>query len=177
MEPSSGILHQLDISKNKAVYHNAKLLLRIYASAVWNTRDAVDELLCSYSETYQSSDIAALECLVTMYDGNSVKQLENKLRCVAQNKIIIDIVERNMLHVREYPFHGKLYYNILNKSYFVKYPYTESEIMDSLNLSRSTYYRRRKDAITTFGVSMWGYMLPNVLREIKSAGETFLRQN
>ena len=155
MEQSSGIkliLHQMDISNNKAVYHNAKLLLKIYASAVWNTRDAVDELLCSHSETYQSSDIAALECLVTMYDDNSVKQLENKLRCVAQNKIIIDIVERNMLHLREYPFHGELYYTILNKSFFVKYPYTESEILESLNLSRSTYYRHRKDAVTTFGV-------------------------
>lgn len=169
------LARELDINQNTATYHNAKLLLRIYSSAVWNTKASVDELLCSHSETYESCDISALECLVSMYESNCVKQLESKLRCVAQNKIIIDIVERNMLHVREYPFHGDLYYTILNKNYFVKYPYTESEILESLNMSRSTYYRRRKDAITTFGISMWGYMLPNVLREISSTGETLLR--
>ncbi len=171
------LVRELDISQNTVAYHNAKLLLKIYSCAVWNTRDTVDELVCAYSEAYESGDIAALECLVSMYENNSVKQLEGKLRCVAQNKIIIDIIEKNLLHVREYPFHGELYYTILNKNYFLKYPYTESEMIESLNLSRSTYYRRRKDAITTFGVSMWGYILPNVLREIKSTDETFLRQS
>lgn len=168
---------ELGTDQNKAAYHNTKLLLSIYSSAVWNTRDTVDELLNSYSEAYDGGDIAALECLVSMYEGNSVRQLESRLRCVVQNKIMIDIVEKNMLHVREYPYHGELYYNILNKNYFVRHPYTETEILEALCLSRSTYYRRRKDAITTFGISMWGYMLPQVLRKMKSYRETFLRQN
>lgn len=171
------LARELDISQNTAAYHNAKLLLRIYSCAVWNTRDAVDELLCAYSETYEIGDIAALECLVSMYESNSVKQLESKLRCVAQNKIIMDIVEKSMMRVQSYPMRGELYYSILSKNYFVGYPYTESEIMESLNLSRSTYFRRRKEAITVFGMSMWGYILPNVLIELKKTGDTFLRQN
>jgi hypothetical protein len=111
-----------------------------------------------------------------MYENNSVKQLESKLRCVAQNKIILDIIEKNMLRVQSYPMRGELYYSILNKNFFVGYPYTEFEIMESLNLSRSTYYRRRKEAITVFGMSMWGYILPNVLIELKKNNDTFLRQ-
>jgi len=168
---------KINAGEKENIYHNAILLLRVYSSAVWNTKAAVDELLYVHSETYENGDIAALECLVSMYEGNSVRQLESRLRCVAQNKIMIDIVEKNMLHVREYPYNGELYYTILNKNYFVRYPYTESEIIESLNLSRSTYYRRRKEAITTFGVSMWGYMLPNIVRKIKVNCETFLRQD
>jgi len=168
---------KINSGEKESVYHNAVLLLRIYSSAVWNTKAAVDELLYAHSETYMSGDIEALECIVSMYESNSVRQLESKLRCVAQNKIMIDIVEKNMLHVREYPCYGELYYNILNQNFFVKYPYTESEILESLNISRSTYYRRRKEAITTFGVSMWGYILPCVLNEIKQRRETFLRQS
>jgi len=171
------LARELDISQNTAAYHNAKLLLRIYSCAVWNTRDAMDELLCSYSEAYDSGDIAALECLVSMYESKSVEQLESKLRCVAQNKIIMDIVEKSMIRLQSYPMRGELYYSILSKNYFTGYPYTESEIMESLNLSRSTYYRRRKEAITVFGMSMWGYILPNVLIQLKKAGETFLGQN
>jgi len=169
------LARELDISQNTAAYHNAKLLLKIYSCAVWNTRDAVDELIYAYSEAYESGDIAALESLVSMYENNSVKQLEGKLRCVAQNKIIMDIVEKSMMRVQLYPMQGELYYTILSKNYFTGYPYTESEILESLNISRSTYYRRRKEAITVFGMSMWGYIIPSVLIQLKSTSETFLR--
>ena len=169
------LARELDISQNTAAYHNAKLLLKIYSCAVWNTRDAVDELVCVYSEAYENGDIAALECLVSMYENNSVKQLEGKLCCVAQNKIIMDIVEKSMMRVQSYPMQGELYYTILSKNYFTGYPYTESEILESLNISRSTYYRRRKEAITVFGMSMWGYIIPGVLIQLKNTSETFLR--
>lgn len=169
---------QINFNDSANVYHNAKLLLKIYSSAVWNTRDTIDELLCSCSEAYQTNDIAGLESLVSMYENKDVQVLEGRLRSVAQNKIIIDIVEKSMVHVKEYPAHGELYYDILSKNFFVKFPYTESEILESLNISRSTYYRRRKEAITTFGVSLWGYILPNILRALTNTrNETFLRQN
>ena len=167
------LARELDISQNTAAYHNAKLLLKIYSCAVWNTRDSVDELVYAYSEAYENGDIAALECLVSMYENNSVKQLEGKLRCVAQNKIIMDIVEKSMMRVQSYPMQGELYYTILSKNYFTRYPYTESEILESLNISRSTYYRRRKEAITVFGMSMWGYIIPSVLIQLKSTVRLF----
>jgi len=168
---------EIDAGEKENVYHNAMLLLRIYSSAVWNTRDTADKLFRSCSETYRVTDIEGLECLISMYESNSVKKFETKLISVAQNKIMIDIVERSVLHVKEYPHYGDLYYAILNKNFFAEYPYTESEILEFLNISRSTYYRRRKEAIITFGISMWGYILPSILNEIKQCGETFLRQN
>ena len=170
------LARELDISQNTAAYHNAKLLLKIYSCAVWNTRDAVDELVYAYSEAYEIGDIAALECLVSMYESNCVKQLESKLRCVAQNKIIMDSVEKSMMRVQSYPMQGALYFTILSKNYFTGYPYTETEIVESLNISRSTYYRRRKEAITVFGMSMWGYILPKVLFQFKKTGDAFLGQ-
>ena len=168
----------IDFNGNAHVYHNAKLLLKIYASAVWKTRDTIDDLLSSYSEAYQTNDISGLESLVGMYEDKDVQMLEAKLISIAQNKIIIDVVEKSMVHVKEYPVHGALYYDILSKNFFVRFPYTEPEILEALSLSRSTYYRRRKEAISTFGVSLWGYILPNILRVLaNNNGETFLRQN
>jgi len=168
---------ELEKKNNVNVYHNARLLLKIYSSAVWNTRIAADDLLDSYSEAYQINDIAGLQSLVSMDENNNVKRLEDRLRSVAQNKIIIDIVERSMLHVKEYPRLGELYFSIINKNFVVKYPYTESEMLESLNLSRSTYYRRRKESITTFGVSLWGYILPDVLDKLNPYYRNILRQN
>jgi len=170
-------------TNDKQTYHNANLLLNIYSSAVWNTRETVDNLLYEHSEAYASNDISGLHSLVSMYENKDTRQIEEKLRCVAHNKLIIDLVERCVLHVRDYPRYGNLYYEILNKNFFVKYPYTEAEITDALSLSRSTYYRRRKEAITTFGISLWGYVLPNVLTALKNNlltnnhNETFMRQN
>lgn len=60
----------------------------------------------------------------------------------------------------EYPDCGEVYADILRKCYLSKKTYKESEILTLLEMERSTYYDKKKIAISLFGVVMWGYILP-----------------
>jgi len=50
--------------------------------------------------------------------------------------------------------------------YLLKYNYSEDEMMEALNISRSTLYREKKRALSLLGVILWGYMLPGIMRSI-----------
>ena len=61
-----------------------------------------------------------------------------------------------MVKVREFPCYGCQYYEILHTYYLNRFVYTESEIFSEIGMERSTFYRRKKEAIVVFGFSIWG---------------------
>lgn len=146
------------------VYHNAKILLQIYSKTAWETRDKYEDIISSYNQEYGLGDIGGLEIMAAFEENNESKNLTNKLLSVGQNILIIDTIHTALLKLKDYPHKGELYYNIIYKNYFVKFKYTESEVLENLCLSRTTYFRRRKEAIHLFGVSLWQLTIPKVLK-------------
>ena len=59
-----------------------------------------------------------------------------------------------------YVDNGRLYHEILSKSYLTAFRYTESELLEILNLERSTFYDRKKEAVMLLGIALWGYAIP-----------------
>ena len=43
------------------------------------------------------------------------------------------------------------------------YQYSDQELMASLNLERTTFYKRKKEAINLLGTILWGYILPEMI--------------
>lgn len=62
--------------------------------------------------------------------------------------------------VYDYYNNGQLYHEILSKSYLTAFRYTESELLEILNLERSTFYDRKKEAVMLLGIALWGYAIP-----------------
>ena len=54
--------------------------------------------------------------------------------------------------------------------YLGKFQYTEAEMMEELNLERSSYYRRKKEAVIVFGLAIWGGSIDD-LRQIMLGNE------
>ena len=148
---------------NKNIYHNAKVLLKIYSKTAWETSEKYSDIIYSYENEYGISDISGLEIIASLADETELNELSERLLSVGENKLIIDAVHSALMRLKEYPHKGELYYQIIYKNYFVKYKYTESEILESLCLSRTTYFRRRKEAIHLFGISLWKLTIPKVL--------------
>ncbi|WP_273327748.1 hypothetical protein [Vallitalea guaymasensis] len=154
-------------NRNKSIdprtYHNAKQLLQIYSDIVWNNVEAYTNVLKECNETYGLPSYRGLEILAEIGEEEKAIELKERLMSVAENKIMIDAIKRALLHLREYKHNGELYYDIIYKNYFVKYKHTEDELLEMFKMSRSTYYRKREDAVYLFGVSLWGLIIPNVL--------------
>ncbi len=168
----SNLLDKIDRHKkiDMETYHNAKLLLKTYSSVVWENANNYQDLICEHSEIYGTPDYSGLEIMTQLGEEKKAKELKEKLMNVAENKIMLEVIEKALIHVKGYPYNGQLYYNIINKNFFMKYKYNETEMLKVLNISRTTYYRKRKEAIHLFGVSLWGFIIPSVMKKLENNG-------
>ena len=89
-------------------------------------------------------------------------RLESRLESLENSKSILVLVDRAMMLLKNYPIEGQKYHDILTKTYMVFVKYSEIEIIEALNISRSTLYRDKKKAINLLGVILWGFVIPDL---------------
>lgn len=147
--------------KEKDLYEKGKMLLEIYRDVCWSSVVAasdVRESIMNYGEmdTPHSDMEAALVFLEHLAPEEGRERFEEQIRNLFETSWMIDIIDAAMVKVKEFPRYGDLYYEILHSCYLNRFVYTESELLDELSMERSTYYRRKKEAIIVFGFSIWG---------------------
>lgn len=97
------------------------------------------------------------------------ERFEAKVKTLFETRWMIELVDTAMIRVKEFPYGGDQYFEILSKCYLTKWKYTESDMLDILNMERSRFYDRKKEAIYIFGLSLWGGAIPKL--------KTFLKEN
>ena len=155
----------------KVLYERAKLILSIYREVCWSTidraNDVCDTLICTYGDSLDG----ALIYLENFAPDEARERFEERIRSLFETKWIIELVDMAMLKIREYPDKGALYCEIISKAYLNRFKYRESEMLEVLNMERSTYYDRKKEAILLFGLSLWGTAIPKLKDFLESARE------
>lgn len=58
------------------------------------------------------------------------------------------------------------YYEILTKQFIYRFNSTEKEMLEELNMERSVFYDRKKEAIYIFSVCLFGYAIPEMLEKL-----------
>ena len=158
----------------KVLYERSKLILSIYRDVCWSTvgrADEVhDELICYCGSNLDS----ALVYLETFAPDEARERFEERIRLLFETKWIIELVENTMLRVRDYPNRGDLYCEILSKCYLTCFKYREPELLELLNMERSTFYDRKKEAVMLFGLSLWGSSIPKLKQFLVDCEEDLL---
>lgn len=155
-------MYNLKNQGNDRVYHNTRLLLQLYSKVMWRMSNSIMEM---ETECYLSSGSNLFDVVNTLIDVDprvDQLRLESRLQSIEDSKSIIELIDRALLLLKSYPDNGSIYFEILNKSYLVFIKYSESEILEDLNMSRSTYYREKKKAVTLLGVILWGFVIPDI---------------
>jgi hypothetical protein len=152
---------------DEKVYHDAHLLLKIYSDVVWGMNESYNHMVCECQEIYGNSSLSVLDIMTEFGSNMKAKLLQEQLEDIEMSKVIIDIINSAMVKLKTYPRKGERYYEILSNTYFIKNKYEEQELLEILNVSRTTYYRLRKKAICVFGTILWGYVLPDVIKSMK----------
>ena len=148
---------------NNEVFHKAKLLLRIYRDVVWRTQEVMYD---ASAEAYDFGGrrIAELANYLSYdFDSDIDKgKAETKLLSIAETKFLVDLVDKALLKLHAYPELGHLYFDILIKQYINKTKYTDTDLIETLSIERTQYYKRKKEAVNLFGVILWGYIIPPI---------------
>lgn len=149
------------------VYHDAHLLLNIYSDVLWGMKESYKNMICECKAMYGDSSLAVLDVMTEFGTDLKAKLLHEQLEDTEASKVIIDIINGAMVKLRTYPKKGEQYYEILKCTYFAEKKYAEHELLEMLKLSRTTYFRQRKKAISLFGIILWGYVLPEFMKNMK----------
>ncbi len=155
------------------VYDKAKKLLEIYRDVCWETSEYANLVRedLAYEYGYASSDLdTALLYLENFAPDEQKEKFAEKIRALFSVKWMVEIVDSAIIKVRNFPLNGELYALILSMYYLGKFQYTEAEMMEELNLERSSYYRRKKEAVIVFGLAIWGGSIDD-LRQIMLGNE------
>lgn len=155
-------LCELDNIDDKQLYEKAKMLLGIYRKVCWSTIGRADmvaeEIYC-----YCGSDLdSALIYLEEFAPEKEKEQFESKIKTLFETRWMVELVDYAMIKVHDFPGHGELYHEIISKCFLTKFKYTESDLLDMLNLERSRFYDRKKEAVLVFGLSLWGNSIPQL---------------
>jgi hypothetical protein len=144
-----------------AVTHKAKLLLKIYRDVVWVTVRHANNLRTEAHDAYGSKKLStALAYLSDFAPTEHRKDFEAKVTRLFETTWLVGIIDKAMSHVYNYHCDGKLYHEILSKSYLTAARWSESELLDALHLERSIFYERKREAVMLLGISLWGYAIP-----------------
>lgn len=139
------------------VYTKAKKLLEIYRDVCWDTADYADQMKESISYDYCSGSLeSALLYLEEFAPCENKERFEEKIQSLFRVKWMVEIVDQAMIKVHDFPLNGELYAEILSMYYLSRFRYSESEILEQIGVERSSYYRRKKEAVTVFGLTLWG---------------------
>ena len=145
------------------VLHKTKLLLAVYRDVVWRTIQSSEELYDDIGGVYCSRELEnALAYLADFAPNEERQRFEERLNSLFETKWMIDLIDNAMYKVYEYHNNGKLYHEILSKTYLVSVKYKENDLLELLDIERSTYYDKKKEAVLLFGVALWGYAIPQM---------------
>lgn len=154
---------------NDKVYHNTKLLLKLYSKVLWRMSNSVMEMEENCYVTNKSSLFDTVNILIDVDPRVDKVRIENRLQSIEESKSILELIDRALTLLKNYPKDGQRYFEILNKTHLVFYKYSESEILESLEISRTTYFREKKKATTLLGVILWGFVIPDFVKAMKGS--------
>jgi len=150
-------------ANDNKLYHDTWTLLKKYRDVVWSLELSVQQAQRSFQLEYGSS---VEEFLDTMYIAGadlSGSKIEQYAKNIEQSHKMIKLLESAVALLREKHKHGEEYYWVLYYTYLSAQQLRNiDEIVDSLHahipdMSHSTYFRRRKEAIDALSSVLWGY--------------------
>jgi hypothetical protein len=160
----------LNIDRN-SVLHKTKLLLKIYRPVVWSTASRA-LTVCESSEYYCGKNLErALEYLANFAPETEQERFSEKVNSLFETQWLISLIDTAMNKIYEYPDNGRLYHEILSKQYLTVNKYAEHEMLELLNMERSTYFDRKKEAMDLFVICLWGYTIPSLRGAFNSVGD------
>ena len=161
-----------DMDEND-LYNKGLKILSLYREMGWNsvicnTKNVETDLLKREDEIRQ-----ALDYLQHLPEEEEDYTVEKSLRPLFDSGIVQEMMRYAMSKVQEYPHDGELYYRYIRYCFLDGTKHTADEIMELLGISRGTYYDKRKEGITLFGVTLWGFAIPYLTEHLEESLKEF----
>ena len=110
---------------SQLAYHRVKLILKIYRDVVWVLSERAEELHAYAWELGNRDADAGLCYLENFAPDIDLQEFEERVCCVMESRMLVDVIDRALLRLKRYPDRGELYYEILTKQFIYRFNSTE----------------------------------------------------
>jgi len=149
------------------IFKKTKLLLGIYKSVCWKSSERAGEFFEQLQLESKRLDVA-LEFLMEYSSELSKDRFMARISSFFKTKWLVEVIDIALNHVYEYPdTYAKMYKEIIKLVYLDYFNNSESDILDILNIDRSVYYVKKKEAIALLGFAIWALVIPKYLHKTK----------
>ncbi|WP_099469464.1 DUF1492 domain-containing protein [Konateibacter massiliensis] len=143
-------------------FQKAKRLLNSFQHVLWTIDSNIKELDEECKAVMNEELAYAVEILDKFDYRMDAGKLEGRLAANQETRLMAKLIVTAILKVKEYPLLGENYFKVLQKTYLSKDKHRETDILYELAISRSTYYKYKKDAVKVFGYCLWQIIIPNM---------------
>jgi hypothetical protein len=147
-----------------AVFHRSRLILTVYRDVTWAISERLEEIRDHAYEIGNHDMEAGFRYLADFAPDIEAERFAERVFCICETRMYINLIDKALIRMKDYPIYGEVYYEILDKQYISRFPLTEPELSEALNIERSVCYDRKKEALHLFGLCMFGYTLPELRR-------------
>jgi hypothetical protein len=140
-------------------FQKTKVLLTVYRSAYWSLTEHFEELE-AYTYASCADGESVVNYMLTFAPDKQLQIFTDRVQNAAKSRLILAMIRKAVKRLQAYPCDGELYYRILYYTYLCQEKYSVDAILDLLNMERSTYYRKKKEAITLIGYILFGRIVP-----------------
>lgn len=147
----------------KKLLAQTKAILMVYRHVVWSVQNRANLMRREIAGTYGMQLSTALIYLSDFAPMATRDEFEAKVSSLFRSKWLVELIDMALQYVQGYPVYGDLYTQILQLRFMQEASRTDDEVSELLELERSTYYDRKKEAILLMGISLWGYVVPTAM--------------
>lgn len=149
--------YQLD---EQDIYERSKMLLNAFRPVCWSVLERIGETSDEIMSTTASADLDGALIYLEQFAPDCQRDFfESKVASLFKDRELMAMAEAALKEVRRFPGLGDTYFMILLKGFFDKVKHNENEMMDMLDLERSRFYDRKREAVKVFGIALWGIVL------------------
>ena len=145
------------------LYHDTWRLLKKYRDVVWSLELSVQHVRNKFQIEFGKTVEDFLESIYLAGADLSGTDIEHHARCIQRSAQMLKLLDSSVELLHSHHKEGEAYYWLLYYTYLTpQQPQNTYEIIDRLrphirDISYSTYFRRRQDAIDALSSILWGY--------------------
>ena len=144
-------------------YHDTWRLLKKYRDVVWSMEMSVQQVKKEFEIEYGSSIDDFLESVYLAGADLGGTKIENHAKCIERSNEMLKLLNNAVELLRTRHKNGEAYYWVLYYTFLSPQQLDNvSEIIEQLqphirDISRTTYYRKREQAVEALSSILWGY--------------------
>lgn len=145
------------------LYHDTWQLLKKYRDVVWSLELSVKQVRNQFQIEFGKSVEDFLDSIYLAGADLTGTDIEHHARCIQRSSQMLKLLDSAVELLHSHHKDGEAYYWLLYYTYLSpQQPQNTYEIIDKLrphirDISYSTYFRRRQDAIDALSSILWGY--------------------